>query len=49
MDNLTSMFADDTKLYATLTDVVNSDGVNSPISLQEDLTELQDWFTTMQI
>ena len=44
MDNLTSMFADDTKLYATLTD-----DNNSPHSLQEDLTKLQEWSMKMQM
>lgn len=44
MDNLTSMFADDTKLYAALTDDINSSN-----SLQEDLTKLQDWSDTMQM
>ena len=37
MNNLTSMFADDTKLYATITD-----DNNSPHSLQEDLAKLQE-------
>ena len=37
MNNLTSLFADDTKLYATPTD-----DNNSPHSLQEDLTKLQE-------
>ena len=44
MNNLTSMFADDTKLYATLTD-----DNNSPHSLQEDLTKLQEWSLKMQM
>ena len=44
MNNLTSMFADDTKLYITLT----YDN-NSPHSLQEDLTKLQEWSIKMQI
>ena len=44
MNNLTSMFADDTKLYATLTD-----DNNSPHSLQEDLTKLQEWSMKMQM
>ena len=44
INNLTSMFADDTKLYATLTD-----DNNSPHSLQEDLTKLQEWSMKMQI
>ena len=38
------MFADDTKLYATLTD-----DNNSPHSLQEDLTKLQEWSLKMQM
>ena len=42
--NLTSMFANDTKFYATLTD-----DNNSPHSLQEDLTKLQEWSMKMQI
>ena len=44
MDNLTTMFADDTKLYAALTD-----DVNSPISLQEDPAKLQYWSITMEM
>ena len=44
MNNLTSMFADDTKLYATLTD-----DSNSPHSLQEDLTKLHELSMKMQI
>ena len=46
MNNLTSisMLADDTKLYATLTD-----DNNSPHSLQEDLTKLQEWSLKMQM
>ena len=43
-NNLTSKFADDTKLYATLT----YDN-NSPYSLQEDLTKLQEWTIKMQM
>ena len=44
MDNLTAIFADDTKLHAALTD----DG-NSPISVQEDPAKLQDSSTTTQM
>jgi hypothetical protein len=44
MNNLTSMFADDTKLYATLTD-----DKNSPHSLQEDLTKLPEWSMKMKM
>ena len=44
MNNMTSMFADDTKLYATLTE-----DNNSPHSLQEDLTKLQEWSMKMQM
>ena len=44
MNNLMSMLADDTKLYATLTD-----DINSSISLQEDLTKLQGWSLKMQM
>ena len=38
MDNLTSMFTDDAKLYATLTDDINSSN-----ALQEDLTKHLRW------
>ena len=44
MDNLTAIFADDTKLHAALTY-----DVHSLVCLKEDLTKLQNLSTTTQM
>ena len=44
MNNLMSMLAVDTKLYAILTDDINSSHF-----LQEDMTKLQEWSMKMQM